>query len=173
MTLGFSTQMFGKPNHFVEKILSGMTKNIGLDLRVEIDRDYLPEYSKRTGNKLSYSNIEQFFQKIHTIRAGNRWKDHQKIHFVIGNRTKYRFQFAPVLPVNKIQEIEIIREPFIFEGKRQKGDKCKVIIDGRRISNNEVFVLAENDGFDSLKDFLKYFNTDFKGQLIHWTDKVY
>lgn len=28
-------------------------------------------------------------------------------------------------------------------------------------------------GFDSVKDFFRYFNKDFKGKIIHWTDLKY
>ena len=33
--------------------------------------------------------------------------------------------------------------------------------------------LAKNDGFESVEDFFAYFNKDFKGKIIHWTDLQY
>lgn len=33
--------------------------------------------------------------------------------------------------------------------------------------------LATNDGFDSVSDFLTYFNDHFTGQIVHWTNLKY
>jgi len=33
--------------------------------------------------------------------------------------------------------------------------------------------LARNDGFESVDDFFKWFNADFQGKIIHWTDFKY
>ena len=47
--------------------------------------------------------------KKHTIRKDekDRWKVGNDIHFVINNRTKNRFQFAPITKVKSIQIIKI------------------------------------------------------------------
>lgn len=39
--------------------------------------------------------------------------------------------------------------------------------------NGLVLELAVNDGFDSDEMFFKWFDKDFDGWLIHWTDKRY
>ena len=36
-----------------------------------------------------------------------------------------------------------------------------------------MWQLAINDGFESLKHFFEYFNEDFEGKIIHWTDLKY
>lgn len=102
-------------------------------------------------------------QKTHTIREdkNNRWQAGVKIDFFINPRTKNMFRFAPVLPVVSIQFISI--KPAIKE----------VCIDGHYLSSSEKVQVAQNDGFDTIEDFFAYFNTDFVGKIIHWTDLRY
>lgn len=105
--------------------------------------------------------------KLHTIRedSSNRWRAGMDIHFVINNRTKNRFQFAPVVNCVSIQNIEIkYFKTFVYP---------EVIIDGKMMSYLALGDVAINDGFDSVDDFFAYFNKDFKGKIIHWTDLRY
>ena len=37
----------------------------------------------------------------------------------------------------------------------------------------EIELLAKHDGFNSMEDFFKWFDKDFKGKIIHWTDFRY
>lgn len=106
--------------------------------------------------------------KLHTIREdkSHSWVQDRDIHFVINNRTKDRYQFAPILPVVSIQHIEI----------RYSGQKYGpvVCIDGTKLLGaNSLEKLAQNDGFDSVDDFFSWFNIDFKGKIIHWTNLKY
>lgn len=121
--------------------------------------------------------------KIHTIREdkNNRWKAGMDIHMVINNRTKNRFQFAPVVKCVSVQEIEIdsyesdIKSHFTYS-KHLGNYRYKVFrvwIDGKMRPIRELEKLAINDGFDSAEDFFKYFNKDFKGKLIHWSNLKY
>lgn len=168
MTLGFSTQMFGKPNHFVEKILSSLYSDT--KIKEEVTDGYYYQYSQKFRQYgLDYT---EFKPKVHTIRVGNRWKKHHNIHFVVGNRTKNRFQFAPLLRVTRIQDIEIKWKDHIFRGEKQKGGICNIFIDNKKIHPNKFGYLLQNDGFESLREFFEYFKTDFKGQLIHWTEGI-
>lgn len=169
MTLSFSTQINGEPNFFIEKIWCGLLKNETVD---ELEYpNHICNFSDRFGRK--WDGIENDLPiicapKIHTIRADkkDRWKVGNKIHFVINNRTKNRFQFAPVIPVKSIQKIEIV----YWMGC---GDYPAVVIDGQSLKNSDVETLAKNDGFDSVEDFFSWFNSDFKGKIIHWTDYSY
>lgn len=117
--------------------------------------------------------------KFHTIRPDphNRWRPGTKIHFVINNRTKDRFQFAPVIEVKSVQEIEITRHGPLAEipmTMKYHRVGMKVVIDGGLVDGYEMLeFLALNDGFNSVEDFLKYFNYDFSGKIIHWTDLKY
>ena len=111
-------------------------------------------------------------EKIHTIRQDmyNRWKADNLIHFVINNRTPERFQFAPIIKCKSVQSIKI---RYIYDARTDAFTIPYVSIDEKILSNEEVKKLALNDGFESVKDFFKYFKYDFKGKLIHWTDFKY
>ncbi|GHT36694.1 hypothetical protein AGMMS49574_28830 [Bacteroidia bacterium] len=47
--------------------------------------------------------------------------------------------------------------------------KTKVKVDDRELGLLEIEAMAINDGFDSLQDFLLFFEGGFKGKIIHWT----
>ena len=161
MTLAFSTEINGKETLFPEKIIRSLDisepkKMTQFDLYYEVK-----PFEK-------WLNINDFFvlkPKIHTIREdkSKRWKVGNKIHFVINNRTKKRFQFAPVVNVKLIQKIFITPNSEIF----------RVNIDGKWLDDSQVEKLALNDGFNSVKDFFEWFNEDFVGNVIHWTDARY
>lgn len=169
MTLSFSTkwpksmgELAGQPNYFVEKIWAvHLNKSSDLNSSFAV---YKTKNFKMFGTKWIYPR--DFHPKLHTIREdkNNRWKAGMDIHFVINNRTKDRFQFAPVVKCVSVQEIEI----FAFS------IGIPVInINGRMIDYEEMKQLAINDGFPSVEAFFDYFNTDFKGKIIHWTDLKY
>ena len=159
MTLSFKTKIDGTPTYFVEKILNSLiSRNTP-----KLDIAYIDYCMNHTlANRFGLMG-----EKIHTIRADNknRWRTGQNIHFVINNRTKNRFQFAPLLPVKFIQAIDIFAET------RQ----VYVGLNGTMnlLSSEGVETLAKNDGFDSVDSFFKYFNEDFSGKIIHWTDFIY
>lgn len=168
MTLSFRTQINDRPNWFVEKIINGLAIS-------HKEAAYLHHlYQKKFNPSMDFIDVKfanplfPHHPKIHTIRADekDRWKVGNKIHFVINNRTKNRFQFAPVITVKSIQKIEIV----YWMGC---GDYPAVVIDGQTLKNREVETLAKNDGFDSVEDFFSWFNSDFKGKIIHWTDCSY
>ena len=182
MTLGFQTKWKnGKPTYFIEKILSSISYVIPLNEFYQLfdllkDKGYV--------NVLQYAECDP---KHHTIREDNtnRWKAGRLIHFVIGNRTKKRFQFAPVIPVISTQTI------FFNYGLTNKFVSClfkipkkdlekplistepNIFIDERLISKKEAEQLAINDGFDSYESFIKYFDREFSGKIIHWTNLKY
>lgn len=175
MTLSFSEKLDGKPTHFVHKIWIGLDRNKSILGDVEALRSaHFFFFMPCVERQLCYPDWSTDAPKIHTIRADtkNRWRVGMPIHFVIHNRTPKRFQFAPILPVKAIQKIKI-------RYTNPNSDYPDVFIDGKRFN---VFVkgdldvlgrLAVNDGFDSVDDFFRYFNTDFEGKIIHWTDFIY
>lgn len=156
MTLAFSQQLNGKPTYFPHKIICGQYHN-----NLISDHDYFVYHDKI---EIPTEILEG---KIHTMRddPGDRWKAGVKIHFVINNRTKKRYQFAPVLPCISTQKVVIKYS--------KKGKIPKIFIDGRRIDLFEIAILSQNDGFESINDFFKYFNTSTTKKLIHWTNKKY
>ena len=157
MILGFSTQLNGKDSYFVEKIHSGLLQN---DLMEGFDIGY--------DHNFDLDALSSCEPKLHTIREdnNNRWQVGNKIDFFINARQKNMFRFAPVLPVVSIQEIEItylkLHKPEIL-----------VVVDGKYLNVYEITKLANNDGFDTVLDFFDYFNKDFTGKIIHWTDLKY
>jgi hypothetical protein len=178
MNLGFSTHIDGKPTYFIDKIWASFPVNGDTFYSESAWELYVDGYFKKFKDmpfKLHEPSI-----KIHTIREDktNRWKVGSNIHFVINNRTKNRFQFAPVVPVVRIQFIKISYIPgsifplilILDEGT------LKNVLDP--IENHFEYItqisdLAQNDGFDSWQEFLKYFNQDYFGKIIHWTDFKY
>jgi hypothetical protein len=163
MILPFSTKLNGKPTYFVEKIHSGIIEH----LDVGIDGIFLEksDINKSIGSR----------PKIHTIREdkNNRWQVGTKIHFFINARQKDMFQFAPVLPVVSVQKFEIVyyndRETLMNDLPLKKA----IAINEKRLPEDKWLELAQNDGFDTVEAFFEYFNDDFEGKLIHWTDKRY
>lgn len=158
MTLGFSTQINKKPNHFVAKIWKSFLH--GVEMNGKEFKDYFKKLSDENQDLI---NIVK--PKIHTIRedAHDRWKAGNDIHFVINNRTPDRFQFAPVVKCISTQSIKI----------KHTAAKIHVIVDNKILNQSETETLAINDGFESLDDFFKYFKKSFSGKIIHWTDKKY
>lgn len=177
MILPFSTQLNGKPTYFVERIHYGLIQKLGV-LVTNKSADF------------SYQIYFECLPKLHTIREDlkERWKVGTNIDFFINVRQKNMFRFAPVLPVVSTQKIEFIWKDNIeclsYLGKifnkvctikiedRFYGDAY--IFDGKVISMSfNIARFANNDGFDTAEDFFAYFNNDFKGKIIHWTDCRY
>ena len=166
MTLSFQqTFKDGKETKFIKKIWASLFK---------LDEEFYWGDSKEWGgcNERQLVNGNTFIAtpKIHTIRADKkqRWKPDNKIHFVINNRTPDRFQFAPVILVKSVQQIQIL--PF---STKSSGVHNEVRIEGRRLSAAEIRTLAKNDGFSNVNQFWKYFDKPFNGKIIHWTDHQY
>lgn len=178
MTLGFSThwgpemgELAGKPTYFVDKI------TVSLDLSIDQFEYYKFEYTKKTGKELYTFPGVLISPKPHTIRRGHRWKKGDKIHMVIHNRTKDRFQFVPVIECTGVQDIEISFSP-TFDPPEIKVNKLinyrpYVNVDGNDLTAQGIEELATNDGFPSVESFFNFFDKDFDGQIVHWTDIRY
>ena len=165
MTLAFSQQLNGKSTFFVDRILNGLLYS---NIINHNEHHFLKiDYFKKTCFQYAIGSA-----KFHTIRDNSlkRWKPGTKIHFVINNRTKNRFQFAPIVPVISLQEIQI---KYCYNPKTENFDLPFVLIDGREIKGKELTILANNDGFDTVEDFFEYFNTDITKTIIHWTNFKY
>lgn len=155
----------GKPTYFVEKINNGLVSS-GMVYQNDIDKYEQYLYPQKFGCHLI--DVPQYERKFHTIRAdkGNRWKAGNDIHFYINCRQKNMFQFAPVVKCKSVQAIKIVHS----------GESWRmpwVIINGSILIAPEIRQLAINDGFENTTDFFRYFNTDFTGKIIHWTDVTY
>lgn len=169
MTLSYSTKINNKSTHFVPKILLGIDKYVGSHFTEGFYQEYL--------DLCRSLDIEQppvnYSAKIHTIREdkNDRWIPGMLIHFVIFNRTKNRYQFAPVIPVFSIQTVDIIYDEEICE---EWGIYPTVLVDNNPLSIDEMEEFAVNDGFKDASEFAQYFDKEKSGlKLIHWTSKRY
>ena len=165
MILTFSQKIKDKPTFFVEKILNCMH----YDLKYGKELNDFLKYKR-----LGYNKSQELINKIvsvkpkrHTIRRDSkkRWKLGNLIHFYIDTRSPLQYLFAPVIDCISTQKIEII----------YNRGKIRVYINERQLplSPSKVEELAINDGFDSVDDFFEWFNEDFTGKIIHWTDLKY
>lgn len=164
MVLGFS-QYFDKqktkPTYFMEKILQ-------------------PFYEDQP-------NPIVFKPKIHTMREGNRWKAGDLMHMAYGVRTKNYQQFNKGIPeLERVKSVQRVSITWLWNNPefethiswpRQIVDGVEYVpvvhIDKRLCSFEDVQQLSENDGFYSMWQFFAWFNRDFSGQLIHFTEKKY
>lgn len=175
MTLSFSQvwpnsmgELAGKPNYFIQKIWES--------LKDQMVDSYIYRHKKTFGLYWD-ENPSTVSPKIHTIRQdeSNRWKAGIDIHFVINNRTKEHFRFAPVLKCVSVQSIvisEMIMTPYpciILNNEKV----FTVKVDQKYLAADKIKELAINDGFPSIESFFDYFNEDFTGKIIHWTDLKY
>jgi len=171
MTLAFMTKLDGKPTYFIEKIWQSFPDEKTADIF-----SYYLDGMDSVHYNFSCDAIDMR-EKIHTIRLdkSKRWKVGNKIHFVINNRTPKRYQFAPIVIVKSVQDIKITEMLMTQTAYCTVSNNkiFKVEIDGRVLHKSEVEKLAFNDGFENVDAFFNYFNEDFKGSLIHWTEHEY
>lgn len=118
--------------------------------------------------------------KKHTIRVdkNNRWKAGNKIHMATGVRTKnYNcFNNKHTCISTQIFKLEWL------------GTTVLINIDNKNVcffntaqmwgdhSNNGFSFLrslALNDGFQNIESFLAWFNKNYTGKIIHWTNLKY
>lgn len=183
MILSFKQVINKKKNYFVRKIWLALLiiKDNVNQLSYKDFKEFHIDHLLKLG---SFFDAPKSFDdypinpKLHTIRAGNRWHAGMIIDFFINARTKKMFRFAPKIPCVSVQEIN-----FEWQYDKHCDEKyISIFIDGQCEINGYysnvvllkwVHELAINDGFESAEDFLNYFNKDFTGQIIHWTNKTY
>lgn len=119
--------------------------------------------------------------KIHTIREDkpNRWRMRNVIHFATGIRSKYYNQFKKgqcksvqhirIRWIDNIISLEIVDNP---------EEDWRILYaysdaDRNSLGRDEMEQFAINDGFESIDEFFKWFDKDFTGKIIHWTNKTY
>jgi hypothetical protein len=170
MILPFSTEFpNGEPTHFVEKIWTSLFPICDIETDEWVKK--MQQCSSK-GFGFGSPKVKDFLgdvkPKRHTLREDktNRWKVGNKIHPVVFNRSKNQFQFTPIIECKSIQNIEIINHSEYM-------NDTEIIVDGHTLDIHEMQRLAWNDGFDNLIAFHLYFQEDFKGKIIHWTDIKY
>jgi hypothetical protein len=100
--------------------------------------------------------------KIHTIRAGQRWRVGEVAQFCVRAGQPDHHEFWPPQPVRLVQDIELTN--------------TELRVDGRALSPAEFLALAQADGFATTTALLAFFADKplpFRGQLVHWTDCRY
>ena len=96
--------------------------------------------------------------KIHTIRAGQRWRAGEMAEFVVHAGQPGQREFWPPQPVRLVQVIELTASD--------------LWVDDRPLAPAELLALAQADGFPTAEALLAYFADKprpFRGQLVHWT----
>lgn len=100
--------------------------------------------------------------KIHTFRAGSRWRAGMLIHFYAKNRQPGMYLFYPIQQVLSVQAAELTAEG--------------MHLDGRRLEGAELELFAQRDGFATAAEFFAFFEgreLPLVGQLIHWSPVRY
>ena len=118
--------------------------------------------------------------KLHTFRENLKgtWKPGVIAQPMFWTGRPYHskpFYFAPKFTVVSTQKVEI---KHVFSGITEINGMRpisipEVIIDGKTLSRSETMRLAKNDGFNSLDEFFAWFNKDFTGTIIHWSNLKY
>lgn len=168
MILGFKQKFEnGQPTRFIEKILSNEEQFVQLE-----------------GYPMHRPTLKP---KLHTIRAGNRWKVGHQIHFATGVRTKNYKCWAKGI-ARSVQNIQI--DTVIGKQENRTTYSMIVKVDGFYLESEDIERMSDNDGFDSPIQFIEWFHQAgeevndeksmflkdvrrFKGQLIHWTNMMY
>jgi hypothetical protein len=145
MVLGFKKKFAdGTPTEFLEKIIAGV-------------------------DPLGFLEDEQI--KLHSIRAGNRWKAGMSIQMAYGVRTSNYHQFnqhhKQLQTCVSVQSIEM--------DYNLHDNTIGMKIDGRIVDKYIIRQVIKNDGL-LRHQFIDWFFKDsnsFSGQIIHWTDLTY
>lgn len=160
----------GQPTYFVDSIW-GCLYNHGVDLSQYISD---PDMYMR-------NNWFDKSQKLHTIRAGHRWKVGDKFSPRVWSGKPYRSQqiiIAPDMEVKKVWDFSVGGNGILLgvPGETPECWKRAFIFDTlptRDWPFETLYKIAENDGL-SLNDFLAWFKypAPFDGQIICWDDSV-
>lgn len=165
------------------------------DFREKIICPYIGLPLTDKGYQVFRSNMDKldevfFNPKLHTIREDkhDRWKAGRSIQMVYrGAGYKIKSHFNKDIPqLAKCVSVQIIEIQYLTEKEQEEMRGMTyydpmIKIDGKPLFNTTT--LAENDGFTddpvskkmefASGKFLKWFNKDFKGKIIHWTDLRY
>jgi hypothetical protein len=108
--------------------------------------------------------------KIHSMREGNRWRIGMPIQFATGVRTKQYNQFKE----GRCSFIQYVTLYPKYKRAMMGTPSKSWLPSNYSLSNQQIELLAKNDGFDSVEDFWEWFGGEEKTyQLIHWTDLKY
>jgi hypothetical protein len=175
-----------QPTDFLNKIWRGLIVN---DLANYDQYDYLMQGAnqkfKDHEEKIFFNdNIKKSNTiKIHTMRKDitDFWQTNKSINSFYFTSRPHMTKIHPTLPVVNIQKIKIVHDlehvtVIIFSGTEISMMK-KIIKVGKNFlmpdHDDSILKMAQNDGFLNLKQFFTFFNKDWEGKIIHWTNKMY
>lgn len=164
MIFQFAKVINGKETDFEDKICKCLIEN---NFEFKGDYETTPYYI------VIRKNYDLLQPKIHTIRGdkSNRIKVGTKIQCCNWQGVPYNSpvnQFAPTFECKGIQKIEI--KWFL---NKENIKYAVIYIDNCIIAHYDNKIIAINDGFDTVEEFFNYFNSDFTGKIIHFTDLKY
>ena len=159
-------------NHFFEGMVLHARYNPETKVLTDVNGDFWPFC-------LCYAT--KINPKLHTIRLDppNRWKAGMNIQMVYrGKNYSIEDHFNKGIPeLERCVSVQKIKmwwtgslSPHENPSDRYPVYHLNCLVDGKRI---DIEQLSVNDGFESVDDFRKWFNKDFEGRLIHWTDLRY
>jgi hypothetical protein len=133
-----------------------------------------PSYHPRAGEPTDFIRKILAGEKIHTIRAGHRWKDGDMMDFRHWSDKPYRSPMVKFWQPLPIRTQSIVIELY--------NHYLKIRIDNKK--RPVVRKLAINDGLSmgicgiANPDFLDWFSHgkkewEFEGQILHWTGLKY
>lgn len=172
----------GEPTYFVEKILNKYFSNAGGWCNNQVEKA-VANYTRIMGH---INNPNHYAAKVHTVRAGNRWKAGEwfsprvwgnDINPKSGKSGPYQskqIEFAPPIMIEKVWPITIYPDA---EHKFVIHIKDRYVADWEGTANITQKELAANDGLTKA-DFLSWFKLDkeiikpFSGQIICWSNKI-
>jgi len=109
-------------------------------------------------------------EKIHSIRAGDRWRPGMSIQMAYGVRTKQYEQFNALVR-HELEHCKSVQQLFMTNYQW-----LEVFVGDRELSPPEINDLLKNDGL-TRKQFYDWFfprgKKIFSGQIVHWTDFKY
>lgn len=161
----------GEPTFFVEKILRNFWRNESQQWVDPVVGEVVKMYVDVIA---AIKNVNHYSPKLHTIRAGHRWKVGDVFSPRVWSDKPYRSKQIEIAPPIKIKKIyDITKEPHRENGFVFHINGDHYVADFKlETANVKLKDLARNDGLDK-EDFVKWFPNSFDGQIICWKDPKY
>jgi hypothetical protein len=172
----------GQPTHFVEKIWKSFSVDaLGVTFYEDIYSDIntlnlknnlsvtIPILDAFKKSIIAYTNYDDIKPKLHTIRAGKRWKSGDKFSPRVWSGKPYASKqiiIAPDIEIKRVATFEMdLNGIYSVDGKYTCDEDGKT-----------DWILAQNDGLTDI-DMFHWLMKDYKkpkefiGQILIWTDK--
>ena len=157
------------PTYFVEQIWNGFNlKALGeefialkeddlVDLNKHLPYHLVDQFKKSLRPRLNYNS-----KKYHTVRSGFRWKAGDKFSPRVWAGDPYKSKqiiIAEDILITNVYDLRIT-------------SKWEFILNNKILNNDDLHVVAKNDGLTML-DFLYWFQkAPFIGQVICWNNTI-